>query len=193
MTRTGRPRASSRDTLAEAACELFLEQGYQSTSAADIARRAGVSRSSFFNYFPAKDDVFWAGFDAHVATLPDALAAGAPGESGARSTLLALVDRLTPDALALGFANAVAMGIEGDLRRGAAIRQADVAAMLGDHLAAHDGRPGAAEEAKLHSAVRAAALAAALLVAVRMWATAGPGRTSLSRTLQRAFASVGEI
>jgi AcrR family transcriptional regulator len=49
--RAGRPKASSRETIAEAACELFLEQGYEQTSIADISTRAGVSRSSFFNYF----------------------------------------------------------------------------------------------------------------------------------------------
>ena len=52
--RAGRPRALSRETLAEAACELFLEQGYEATSIAEIATRAGVSRSSFFNYFWSK-------------------------------------------------------------------------------------------------------------------------------------------
>src|SRR5690606_29598737 len=44
--RAGRPKASSRETNAEAACELFLEQGYEQTSVTDVARRAGVSRSS---------------------------------------------------------------------------------------------------------------------------------------------------
>ena len=34
--RAGRPKASSRETLAEAACELFLEQGFEATSIADI-------------------------------------------------------------------------------------------------------------------------------------------------------------
>ncbi|MDQ2670204.1 MAG: TetR/AcrR family transcriptional regulator, partial [Gemmatimonadota bacterium] len=52
--RSGRPRASSRESLAEAACELFLERGYEQTSVTDIATRAGVSRSSFFNYFDTK-------------------------------------------------------------------------------------------------------------------------------------------
>jgi AcrR family transcriptional regulator len=53
--RAGRPRASSRETLAEAACELFLEQGFAQTTIADISGRAGVSRSSFFNYFASKE------------------------------------------------------------------------------------------------------------------------------------------
>ena len=64
--RAGRPRASSRETLAEAACELFLERGYEATSIADIATRAGVSRSSFFNYFSSKGDILWAAFDERV-------------------------------------------------------------------------------------------------------------------------------
>ena len=66
-SRAGRPRASSRETLAEAACELFLEQGYEATSVVDIAQRAGVSRSSFFNYFSSKSDVLWSGLDARIA------------------------------------------------------------------------------------------------------------------------------
>ena len=67
--RAGRPRASSRETIAEAACELFLEQGYEQTSIVDIARRAGVSRSSFFNYFSSKSDVLWAGLDERLTAL----------------------------------------------------------------------------------------------------------------------------
>ncbi|MGB3376768.1 MAG: helix-turn-helix domain-containing protein, partial [Microbacterium sp.] len=74
-TRAGRPRASSRETLAEAACELFLEQGYDDTSIVDITRRAGVSRSSFFNYFSSKSDVLWSGLDARIAVASVALAA----------------------------------------------------------------------------------------------------------------------
>ena len=60
MTTRGRPRLVSPAMLAEAASELFLEQGYHQTSVDDIATRAGVSRATFFNYFPAKADVlFW--------------------------------------------------------------------------------------------------------------------------------------
>src|SRR6478736_3003458 len=71
--RTGRPRASSRETLAEAACELFLEQGFEQTSIADITSRAGVSRSSFFNYFASKSDVLWSGLDERVTALEQSL------------------------------------------------------------------------------------------------------------------------
>ena len=49
MAQVGRPRASSKDVLEEAASELFLEKGYLATSIDDIAQRAGVSRATFFN------------------------------------------------------------------------------------------------------------------------------------------------
>ena len=94
--RAGRPRASSRETLAEAASELFLEQGYEATSIADITQRAGVSRSSFFNYFSSKSDVLWSGLDARIDTAHDLRAQGEPraprrergerGDAGSGST-----------------------------------------------------------------------------------------------------------
>lgn len=72
MTRNplrGRPRVSSRATLEDAANELFLEQGYDATSITDIAQRAGVSRTSFFSYFPTKADVLWSPIDEQLILL----------------------------------------------------------------------------------------------------------------------------
>ncbi|QIM19809.1 TetR family transcriptional regulator [Leucobacter coleopterorum] len=65
----GRPHASSREVLTDAACELFLEQGYEATSVTEIARRAGVSRSSFFNYFEGKSAILWFVLDEQIDAL----------------------------------------------------------------------------------------------------------------------------
>jgi AcrR family transcriptional regulator len=46
-----------RDRLYEAAVTLFREQGYENTTVDQIARRAGVAKGTFFNYFPTKDAV----------------------------------------------------------------------------------------------------------------------------------------
>ncbi len=62
---------SSRATLEDAANELFLEQGYDATSITDIAQRAGVSRTSFFSYFPTKADVLWSPIDEQLAVLDE--------------------------------------------------------------------------------------------------------------------------
>ena len=73
----GRPRSSSREALEEAATELFLEHGYQHTTVDDIAARAGVSRATFFNYFPTKSAVLWVGVDRALDELERVLGTGA--------------------------------------------------------------------------------------------------------------------
>ena len=86
IRRGGRPRRSSAEVLADAAAELFLEQGYGRTTVDQIAVRAGVSRATFFNYFTAKSDVMWLELDAAVAGLPGHLA----GRARFRSEVLHL-------------------------------------------------------------------------------------------------------
>lgn len=175
--RSGRPRASSREVLSEAACELFLEQGYDATSVSDITRRAGVSRSSFFNYFSAKSDVLWSGFDARVdAAVADLRDGGTPSR-----VLAAIGDGLAPDALALAIVNADAMGIAVELDRDRAIRQF----RLQRETAARLVRDGAAP---LIAQVRAGALSAAVLAAVWAWADHTAGR-ALTETLSEALAA----
>lgn len=177
--RSGRPRASSREVLAEAACELFLEQGYDATSVSDITRRAGVSRSSFFNYFSAKSDVLWSGLDEQMDAATRRLR---DGES-VDDALAAIGDRLAPDALALAITNAEAMGIATELDRERAVRQFRLQRELSARLA-RDGMPPLAAE------VRAGALAAAVLAAVWAWADrTGAGRP-LGEVLAEALALV---
>src|SRR5690625_5059447 len=82
VRRVGRPPAASREILEEAACELFLEQGYAATSVADITQRAGVSRATFFNYIPTKSDLLWTSVDDALDTLADELERSLePGEA----------------------------------------------------------------------------------------------------------------
>ena len=51
-------RASlTRRALYDAAAALFIERGYEDTTMADIADRAGSSRRTAFNHFPNKGDI----------------------------------------------------------------------------------------------------------------------------------------
>lgn len=50
-------KAETREALARAALELFAERGYDATTAAAIAERAGVTEMTFFRYFPSKSSV----------------------------------------------------------------------------------------------------------------------------------------
>ena len=134
--RAGRPRASSRETLAEAACELFLEKGYEATSIVDIAQRAGVSRSSFFNYFASKSDVLWSGLDARIATASVALASLGTAADGpaVRGALEPIVRGFAPDPLALALRNAAAMGLETELLRDTGLRHARISKIGRAHV-----------------------------------------------------------
>ncbi len=44
-----------RERLYEAALSLFRSQSFEATKVAEITAAAGVSKGSFFNYFPAKE------------------------------------------------------------------------------------------------------------------------------------------
>lgn len=177
-SRSGRPRASSREVLSEAACELFLEQGYDATSVSDITRRAGVSRSSFFNYFAAKSDVLWSGFDEQVARGTALLR----DDSDVVVALRAIGEGLTPDALALAITNAEAMDIALELDRDRAVRQFRLQREIAARLT-RDGMPALAAQ------VRAGALSAAVLAAVWAWADRTASGRSLTDTLAEALAS----
>ena len=56
-------RTRSRVEVADIAVGLFRVNGYEATSATDIARAAGVSRSTFFRQFRSKEDVIFADHD----------------------------------------------------------------------------------------------------------------------------------
>jgi AcrR family transcriptional regulator len=45
----------------EAAMELFLERGFEETTVADIAERAGLTKRTFFRYFADKREVLFSG------------------------------------------------------------------------------------------------------------------------------------
>ncbi|MGW9586862.1 TetR family transcriptional regulator [Microbacterium sp. NPDC055455] len=184
--RAGRPKASSRETIAEAACELFLEQGYEQTSIVDISRRAGVSRSSFFNYFSSKSDVLWAGLDERLAEFERRIATDGSTDAAAavRAATLAIADGFAPDSLALGIVNAAAMGLEVEYERDAALRRARVARAVSARFA-HSGAD------RVRAEVAGAAWGGAVIAAIEAWAHDGAGRTSLARFLARASDAAG--
>lgn len=186
--RAGRPKASSRETLAEAACELFLERGYDATSVADITQRAGVSRSSFFNYFASKSDVLWSGVDERIgqaiASL-ERLDRAATGDE-VRDILLRVVHDFAPDPLALALRNARAMGLEDELVRDTGLRLARLST-AGSRAAS------AAGVDVIRADILGAAHAAAVLSSLRVWAEQGAGRGTPETVLREALGTIHDL
>jgi AcrR family transcriptional regulator len=71
----------ARERLVVAAVDLFTEQGYDATTVAQIAERAGVTKSTFFRHFPDKRDVLVAGQETLSRLLAEGIADAPTGAS----------------------------------------------------------------------------------------------------------------
>lgn len=93
------PGATQR--LVVAAVDLFAEQGYDATTVAQIAERAGVTKSTFFRHFSDKRELLVAGQE----TLSRLLADGITEAPAGASPLEAVAAGLERASSAMGPAN----------------------------------------------------------------------------------------
>ena len=91
----------ARERLVVAAVELFTEQGYDATTVAKIAARAGTTKSTFFRYFGDKRELLVAGQE----TLGRLLAQGIAEAPDAASPLQAVAAGLERASSAMGPVN----------------------------------------------------------------------------------------
>jgi AcrR family transcriptional regulator len=68
----------ARERLETAALDLFVEKGYEATTVAHIADRAGLNRATFFRHFPDKREVLFGGEDRLAGLFTDAIRAAPP-------------------------------------------------------------------------------------------------------------------
>ena len=73
----GRWKPDGRGRLEQAAIELYVERGFENTTVAEIAERAGLSERTFFRHFSDKREVLFSG-SAHLAELLTERVATAP-------------------------------------------------------------------------------------------------------------------
>ncbi|MBY3463926.1 TetR family transcriptional regulator [Rhizobium laguerreae] len=104
--RRERKRRQTRERIEQAAMTLFLQRGFEATTIEDITEAADVSKRSFFDYFPSKEEVVFAWQDAFADRLMAAIAARPADESSVTvveaaitATVIAAVDE---PGLALG-------------------------------------------------------------------------------------------
>lgn len=71
--------------------ELYLERGYEQTTVADIAERAGLTARTFFRYFSDKREILFAGSASLQKDLVAALE-GAPESATAMEAVSAALD-----------------------------------------------------------------------------------------------------
>ncbi len=81
MTGMSRWEPGARERLVVAAVDLFTEQGYDATTVAQIAERAGVTKSTFFRHFPDKRELLVAGQETLSRLLSEGIAEAPEGAS----------------------------------------------------------------------------------------------------------------
>jgi AcrR family transcriptional regulator len=89
-----RKKRERREMIARHALALFAEHGFDSVRISDIARAADVATQTVFNYFPAKEDIFFHQVQEREASILDAIRRRPAGTS-----VLAAVRRATEDLL----------------------------------------------------------------------------------------------
>jgi len=74
----GRWEPNARERLERAALALFAEHGYDATTVAQIADRAGLTKSTFFRHFADKREVLFGGQDMLAEVFSKAIRAAPP-------------------------------------------------------------------------------------------------------------------
>lgn len=92
----GRPRTFDTEVVAERAMQLFWQKGYEATSMAELLDAMGIGRSSFYQSFGSKQDVFLLAVqryrDQLVARLRRSLDDAASGWGFIEATLVSVGD-----------------------------------------------------------------------------------------------------
>jgi AcrR family transcriptional regulator len=76
-----RKKQQTRQEISDAAFELFTAHGYEQVTVAEVARRAGVSEATVFNYFATKEDLAYGRMEAFEEELLAAVRDRPPGQS----------------------------------------------------------------------------------------------------------------
>ncbi|MFG2223500.1 TetR/AcrR family transcriptional regulator [Streptomyces sp. NPDC048644] len=89
-----RKKRQTRQYLSDVATGLFLERGFDAVTIAEIAEAAEVSVNTVYNYFPAKEDLFFDRSKGVLDRLSRFVRGRAAGESAAVAVLRELRDEV---------------------------------------------------------------------------------------------------
>lgn len=129
----------ARQRIVLAALDLFTEQGYDATTVAQIAERAGITKSTYFRHFPDKRELLAAGQE----TLSRLLAEGIAEAPAGASPLEAVASGLERASSEMGQMNRelgprikAAVAASAELQERAVLKSVGLAAAVRDALVA---------------------------------------------------------
>ncbi|BCO33652.1 TetR family transcriptional regulator [Mycobacterium heckeshornense] len=158
----------TREALRQAAMVRFLAQGFEETSAEQIAADAGVSLRTFYRHFSSKHDLLFADYDAGLHWFRAALAAR-PADEPIIESVQSAIFAFPYDVEAVTKIAALRSTELDPSRIVRHIRQ--VEADFADAVAEHLGRRAGATtvDERLRATVTARCIAAAVFGALELW------------------------
>jgi AcrR family transcriptional regulator len=183
----GRWEPDAQGRLEKAALELYVEHGFDQTTVADIASRAGLTERTFFRYFSDKREVLFSG----AGRLQELLVAAVSDAPSARSPLDAVAEALEQAAQFLGtrpdqsqLRQAVIVATP-ELRERELIKMATLASAIAQALRDRGvGEPAASLTAESGIAV--------FKIAFGRWVE-GTGSEDLSEAMRESFAELRAV
>jgi AcrR family transcriptional regulator len=183
-----RKKQQTRDNIRRHAYRLFAEQGYEATTVDQIAAAAEVSPSTFFRYFPAKEDVVHADdYNPKFAEALRARPADEPVMESVRVTIADSFDRILGSDREELLLRARLTLTDPAVRAGAMDEQLRSQAAVAEMISERTGRP--ADD--LDVSVTAASIIAVSMAVVYHWAERD-GVPDLAELYERQFARLAE-
>ncbi|WP_250007661.1 TetR/AcrR family transcriptional regulator [Actinoplanes sp. M2I2] len=122
----------ARGRLLRTAVDLFFEQGYDATTTAQIAERAGLTKTTLFRLFPDKREILFQGQGTLIDLAVEAVARAVPG-SPAIDVVAAAISAMTDAHVADHSSSQRLAGLiaaSPELRERAAFKRSSIAGAL---------------------------------------------------------------
>ncbi|WNI14777.1 TetR family transcriptional regulator [Actinacidiphila sp. ITFR-21] len=177
----------ARGRLERAAMELYRERGFDQTTAAEIAKRAGLTERTFFRHYADKREVLFAGAGPLQEFFVDTLA-GTPDTAAPIDAIAAVLDavgELFAERHEFARQRQVVIAANAELRERELIKLASLSAALADTLR----RRGVSEPA---ASLTAEAGIAVFKIAFGRW-TDGTGKQDLAQLMRESLAELKAV
>lgn len=183
----GRWQPDARTRLRDAALDLALERGFDATTVAEIAARAGLTERTFYRHYGDKREVLFGGQERLAQILGDGVASAPEGQGWltiVETALTALDGFFTDDLRPWSRRRQTAIDADPTLREREQLKMATLADVVADRFAARGVPPTTA---------RLAGETASALVRVTFagWVAAGETR-SFAELVGEAVAGLRE-
>jgi AcrR family transcriptional regulator len=135
----GRWEPNARERLERAALALFTEHGYDATTVAEIADRAGLTKSTFFRHFADKREVLFGGQDLLSELFGSAIRDAPPAATTAdclAAALQAAAVAFTPDRHDLAPQRRAVIAAHSELQERELLKRARLSSVMADALRA---------------------------------------------------------